>query len=153
MKKIIVFLCVLCTFFALGGCTQSTTKSTRNVNAVSLNEKQQMVADGIWDARTLWSGCSELAIYKHNGKYYLAANKLVSERNVPDLFDGKGTVGTYKRYAYEITEDGKVLDDLTLSDAGVTSVGQRLGAVYFYEGDTAEIKKALISQLVAKVGF
>ena len=153
MRKTIFCCCILCILLTLGGCVQTNTGNTRNVKAVSLSENQQKIADGIWNAKGLWSGCSELAIYRHNGKYYLAANKLISEQKVPDLFNGQGSVGTYKRYAYTITADGRIVDDLTLADAGITSVGQRVSVVYFSKGDSTEIMKALISQLVAKVNF
>ena len=147
---------LFCATLFFSGCYQQSTSSKdniRNIETVALSEDQQKLADGIWNARSLWSGCSELAIYKHDGKYYLAANMLVSEQKVPDLFGGQGSVGTYKRYAYSITENGEILDNLTLSDAGITSVGQRVSVVYFSGEDSAETQKALISQLVAKVSF
>lgn len=136
----------------LGGCSLSAPEAsnTRNTESVTLNEKGQKLADGIWAAKSLWSGCSELAIYRHNDQYYLAANFFVSGSTTTDMFGKPSKVGTYKRYAYRI-ENGKIIDDLTLADAGVTSVGRRIGAVNMVTGDSSEVQKALISQLVSKM--
>lgn len=151
MKKtmLAVFLLVV---LLLGGCSMSTseTANTRNTEAVTLGEKGQKLADGIWAARSLWGGCSELAIYRHNDTYYLAANFYVSGGTTTDMFGKPSKVGTYKRYAYRI-EDGKIIDDLTLADAGVTSVGRRIGAVNMDADDSSEVQKALISQLVSQM--
>lgn len=151
MKKTILALFLL-VILLLGGCSLSASEAanTRNTEAVILGEKGQKLADGIWAARSLWSGCSELAIYQHNGTYYLAANFLVRSSTTNDMFGKTSTVGTYKRYAYRI-EDGKIIDDLTLADAGVTSVGRRIGAVNMDPDDSSEVQKALISQLVSKM--
>lgn len=148
-KKLITLSLLLCLLMQLVGCAQTSSSSTRNTTAVSLTDKQQKLADGIWDARSLWSGCDELSIYKHKGEYYLAANMPVGESYVEGLDGGRSKVTTYKRYAYRIS-NGRIIDDLTLADSGVTSVGQKIASVWFQKGDSAEVKKALISQLAAE---
>lgn len=151
MKKTLCFLLLslLLLFTGCGTTGGNSSAPTRNITAVALSDNQQKLADGIWAAKSLWSGCDELSIYKHKGEYYLAANMPVGESYV-DAFDGgRSKVTTYKRYAYRIS-DGQIIDDLTLADAGVTSVGTKIASVWFQKGDSETVKKALISQLAAK---
>lgn len=151
MKRIFVLFAALLIVLSLGGCAMSQSQSnTRNTEAVTLGENGQKLANGIWAARGLWGGCSELAIYRHNNKYYLAANFLVRRSTTTDLLGKPTQVGTYRRYAYRI-EDGRLINDLTLKDAGITSVGTRVAAVNILSGDSDAVKRALISQLVSAV--
>lgn len=160
MKKtervILLFLLLLCLLGSLGGCTEGGTQADHPVKEATLNEEQQKLADGIWEAKSIWGGCSKLTLIQHGGEYYLTANFLVRESkvNMGDVFgeDGMTTVGTYKEYAYRIVNE-KIVDDLSLGDgAGVLSVGKRLKSISFSKNDTITDKKARISQLASYYG-
>lgn len=147
-RNLPIFIVLLCVMTYIVGCGQTEKVDQRNTEPVLLSASQQKYYDGIVAARKLWAGCHDLAIYRYNGKYYLAANLPVNESYVAGLDGKKSKVTTCNRVAYSI-ENGEVKDNLTLADAGVTSVGQCIAIVYFAKGDSIDVEYALVSQLVA----